>query len=440
MTTPNEPHRLQSVGKVLVSNIFNNASSFVVIVHAARSFGPEVFGQLGLVLAIMLFASTILDFGLNVSLVRNYNRAESPRERTDLAASVIKTKVSMVIAVGAMAYPAARLMLPVFPTFTAGASLLAIGILSASLLSLWSSIRALEQARRQFDSFARYNYMYAAVRVTCYISTAFLGENSPIAVLLCLYTIPLLLLLSYSLVVRERTVWWPLRTGVPRQISALGRALRYGRWICASLVCFSLFVRLPQFELARKSSAQALGIYGAAASFLAAFSLINDAISSIILPEVSSLRTPGAREYFRHTFSENLLKLAGVLVLGLIICVLAQSVLLGEKYHDSVPTFIVLGLSTIISLCFSINNNLVHAYGRPELWLYMNLGRLVALGAALSAFRGLSAFTAAVLYGAELIAGDVLLFLYLRRYTRLDRVSISSTTPNEASTQVIYER
>ena len=107
--------RLRDVGQVLIANVVNNLSSFVVIVHAARRFGPEGFGKLGLVLSILMFGSMLLDFGLNVSLVRNYNNTEDETQRARLAASVIKTKLLTVLIVGLLAYPVALAPAPGFP-------------------------------------------------------------------------------------------------------------------------------------------------------------------------------------------------------------------------------------------------------------------------------------------------------------------------------------
>src|SRR5438128_1420131 len=202
--------RSRNVGQVLIANAFNNLSSFVVTVHAARRFGPEGFGKLGLVLSILMFGSMLLDCGLSISLVRNYNSTEDEQQRAGLAASVIKTKLLMVFVVGLFAFPVALALLRVFPVLRGSESLLAVGIFSAALLSLWVSVRALEQARRAFTSFARYNYFYALTRAACYTGVLLLHANSPMAVALCLYTVPLLMLLTYTLIVRERAVWWPL--------------------------------------------------------------------------------------------------------------------------------------------------------------------------------------------------------------------------------------
>ena len=292
---------------------------------------------------------------------------------------------------------------------------------SAALLSLWVSVRALEQARRNFALFARYNYFYALIRTACYAGVLLLHANSPMAVVLCLYTGPLTLLLAYTLIVREHRVWWPLWAGASAHAPALMKVVAYGWWVGAAALCFSLLTRLPQFALARHSSARMLGLYGAALSFLAAFSLINDAISSVIVPEVASLTTPDARNRFRRVLATNLPKLLGLLLLALGGCVVAQLFLLGKAYHDSVPIFLVLGSSTIVCLCIAINNSLVHAYGRPQLLLYMNVAQARRAGcrARIYAASGSDERRQSHLR-RPCYAGEFLLLVYLRRFRRLD--------------------
>ena len=404
----------------MIANVVNNLSSFVVIVHAARRFGPEGFGKLGLVLSILMFGSMLLDCGLSISLVRNYNNTDDEQQRAGLAASVIKTKLLTVLIVGLLAHPVALLLLRVFPVLRGSERLLAVGIFSAALLSLWVSVRALEQARRDFTSFARYNYFYALIRAACYAGVLLLDANSPMAVALCLYTVPLLMLLTYTLVVRERKVWWPFWAEASAHAPALMKVVAYGWWVGAAALCFSLLTRLPQFALARHSSARMLGLYGAALSFLAAFSLINDAISSVIVPEVASLTTPDARNRFRRALTTNLPKLLGLLLLALGGCVVAQLFLLGKAYHDSVPIFLVLGSATVVCLCIAIYNSLVHAYGRPQLLLYMNVARLGGLAAVLVTMPHPGAISVAIAFVATTLCGEFLLLLYLRRFRRLD--------------------
>jgi O-antigen/teichoic acid export membrane protein len=414
--------RLGNIGQVLFANVFNNLSSFVVTVYAARCFGPEKFGKLGLVLSILMFGSMLLDCGLSVSLVRNYNSTDDAKQRADLASSVIKTKLLTVLTIGLLAYPGASLLFRVFPVLQGSQHLLAVGIFSAALLSLWGSVRALEQARRDFTSFARYNYFYALLRAIFYAVALLSHANSPMAVELCLYTLPLTILLAYTLIVRERRVWWPLWAGASTQAAAIMKTLAYGWWVGAASLCFSLLTRLPQFELARHSSARMLGLYGAALSFLAAFSLINDAISSVIVPEVASLTTPDARKRFRRALAQNLPKLAALLLLALGACVMAQLFLLGKAYHDSISIFLVLGSGTIVCLCISVNNNLVHAYGRPELLLYMNLARLCILAVVLSVLSNPDAMSVAIAFTVTMFAGDFLLLIYLRRFHHMDEL------------------
>jgi O-antigen/teichoic acid export membrane protein len=67
--------RVGKVSQVLVANGVNNLVSLAITLHAARKLGPESFGQLGLVLAVVTFGVVFLDSGVSVAFVRDYKHA-----------------------------------------------------------------------------------------------------------------------------------------------------------------------------------------------------------------------------------------------------------------------------------------------------------------------------------------------------------------------------
>jgi hypothetical protein len=107
---------------------------------------------------------------------------------------------------------------------------------------------------------------------------------------------------------------------------------------------------------------------------------------------------------------------------------LAQRFLLGPAYRGSLATFAVIGSATILCMCISVNNNLVHAYGIPQMLTYMNCCRLLAILALLGVVSQPHALNVAMIYAAVLLAGDLGLFIYLHRRTREERDSIAAAT------------
>jgi O-antigen/teichoic acid export membrane protein len=414
-----------AVARVLFANVLNNSASFVVIVHAARRYGPEEFGKLGLVLSIMMFAATLLDCGSSISFVRNFNNTSDPRHREHLASALIRFKVGAAAIVLLLSFPCALLLRAAFPVLRGHEVLLTLGVLSAALLSLWTSVRALEQARRDFASFARYNYVYGGLRLVVYGVLLAAGIKGLAVVIWSQYTFPLILLLAWTLLWRERRTWASFGETINDLALSLRSLLAYGWWLAAATLCSSLLLRLPQFALARNASAHDLGLYGAAMSFLAAFTMVNDAVASVIVPDASSLTSAASRIEFRRAFFQHLPALSGLLALLLVCCMLAQRLLLGHAYSESVPLFAILGCTTAVNICLSAHNTMIHAYGRPQLLFLSDFARVLVLLGAISLIHHPGSVEVAALYGVVLVGGNTILALYLGRRLRNDRSSLA---------------
>lgn len=409
--------RVAKLSQVLIANAFNNLASLAITLHAARHIGPVGFGALGLVIAIVTFGVVLLDSGVSVALVRNYNSSSDLAERQFLIGGVLKGKVLQVVLVAALAYPLAlvvRYLLPVLSELW----LVEVGIVSAALMSLWTSVRAMEQARRDYTTFTRYVFLYGAFRFAAYGVMLAFHLVTPMSTILSLYLAPLVVLLVYTLAVRERTSLRIDSLRLVRESIALWGAVKYGVWVSSAAICFALAARAPLITLARRASLKELGLYTAALTFVSGFGLIWDALSTVIVPEVSGLQTVEARLRFRRALFHKLPIMFLLLSGGLAVCLLAQGFLLGPAYRGSLTAFAVIGSATVICMCISVNNNLVHAYGMPQLLTYMQLGRLVAIALMLGICSQIDAFHVAVIYATALFLGDVSLFLCLHRRVR----------------------
>src|SRR5215831_5228130 len=91
--------RVAKVSQVVVANGFNNLASLAITLHAARKLGPERFGQLGLVLAVIAFSVVLLDSGVSVALVRGFNHDTDTESREALVGGVLKAKLLQLLLV-----------------------------------------------------------------------------------------------------------------------------------------------------------------------------------------------------------------------------------------------------------------------------------------------------------------------------------------------------
>jgi O-antigen/teichoic acid export membrane protein len=376
-------------------------------------------------LAVIAFGVVLLDSGVSVALVRGYNHDTDTGSREALVGGVLKAKLLQLLLVALLAVPVAHAVHFFIPAITS-LETLAAGIAAAGLMSLWTTVRSLEQARQNYGSFTTYIYLYGVLRFGTYAVVLVRGSISPLSVIFCLYLAPLLVLMLYSFSFRERHVL----TMVPRarEMRAFKKALLYGAWLAGASILLAFLTRMPVFFLARRSTPRELGLFTAAFTFVNAFGLIWDALSTVIVPEVSGLNTAESRVRFQSLLFRKLPLMGSFLATVIVACVFAQYFLLGPQYRESIWTFIVIGSFFAACMCISVNNNLVHAYGIPQVATYMNIARVTILALALGMWWHLDSLNVAAIYGLVLLAGDATLFIYLQRRMSEDRSALNLVT------------
>ncbi len=411
---------LRRFSGILTANAVNNVVSFVILIFAARVFGPELFGVLALAISITTLLSMLLDFGSNVALVRLYNTETSPDKRAAIVRAVLMFKGAILVLLVPLAFALERATIWLFPIVEGREGLIYLAFISGALLSFWGTMRSIEQASRRFTSVERYTLAYAALRSAC-AATVFLGGFSSITtVFASLYTVPLagLLILGwftgYRFLLRSPVGSKdenPRKSPVP---AALKRVFAYGAWVAVSTLCYTGLLRLPQFFLANAGNARETGLYGAALTFVAVFSLMNDALRTVILPDVSALKTAHTRKEFRERFVRLTPAFFAVMILVLSVMVFAQYFVLGGDYRASIPIFLILGVAIVISMYLGVFNTLIHSYGVPRLDATNNLLRLAVLALFLWLVSP-TAIVASLAFGAVLMAGELRVYAIIRR-------------------------
>ncbi|MFX4263293.1 oligosaccharide flippase family protein [Pelotomaculum propionicicum] len=406
--------QLRNIGSVLAANVFNNLTSFLITVFAARVLGPQEFGILAVAITITLLFSLFTDFGLNTALVRLYN-AKAESEECELLPTIVGWKLLLVIVVIPAAFMLKHAAVFFFPNFAGYGNLLYFSFVSGALLSLWSTIRAVEQARREFTVFTRYTLAYGLLRI---MSAGFLmatGKFSALGVLFALYAAPLTALMFYGWHSRCKTLWPSIiKTPPGIKLFILKRAFSYSFWVAISGINFTLLARVPQFTLGRSGYLEQVGLYSAGLTFIAVFSLLNEAVRTVLLPDVATLNKEEGRQAFRKKLAAG----TPLFFMGGLIALAAMSLLqlyaLGEAYSASVYVFIVLGAATMVTMYTGFYNLLVHSYGIPSLEAGVNIARVGTL-VVLSWMLPSTAISAAFAYASVLVAGELLLYVLVKQ-------------------------
>jgi O-antigen/teichoic acid export membrane protein len=405
----------QKVTGILGANAFNNFAAFLITVYAARAFGPEEFGRLALAISFTTMLSLILDFGLSITLVRIYNIETSPDERAGYIRTILGFKVLSLLALVPFAFVLQAITTQVLPILSGYGGLVYVAFLSGGLHSIWTTVRAVEQARRDFRSFSRYTFTYGVLRFLGIGTLLLFYEASPISVLGVLYALPLIGLILYSWFSGYRPYWSAPAVHACRSspYSRLKTAFTYSIWVALSAICFTQLFYLPQFMLARTANETEVGLYGAGLTFVAAFSLVNEALRTVILPDVTALSSSSDRLAFRRRFFRLGPAFFSVALFALGFTAFAQYYLLGGAYIASIPIFIILSLATIVTIYLGIFNLLVHSHGIPRLEATNNLARVAALTLLLLIVPK-TAMSACLTLACVLVVGELIVYALLR--------------------------
>ena len=183
---------------VLGANVFNNFSSFVIIIVAARLLGITEFSKLSLAIAVTTNLASVLDFGTSVALVRLYNVASDHNERISLIRLMNKWKICLLILTVCFSFPLGTLIMRYFPILEGTGLLINLAIISGGMLSVWITTRAIEQSQKKFHVFQRYNIIYGLLRLITAVVFFLFNQISTTSVIISLYILPLFVLISFK--------------------------------------------------------------------------------------------------------------------------------------------------------------------------------------------------------------------------------------------------
>lgn len=362
------------------AGLVNNGVTFLMTVLAARILGPQEFAVLGIMFAVMMFGSTVLDFGVSVSIVRLFHASDIARD--ELVTVVLGWKVVLGLAAVLLALPGAPLGKPLFfgqLPVTTGEFVWAVA--GAGLLSLWTTVRAVYQAHEQFAALVRATYWYAGLRLLAIAGTIILGLTSVSAFVVAIYILPLLVVLPFTAGRQIRQAWhvaggrWSNRA--PGMV--LRRVLGYGRWVALSAVSYALVWRLPQFALSHRASDVEVSYYSLGITFIAFFSLMNDSMRMVLLPRVAGMQSRAQRLEFRAAMKRWAIPyFAGMAALVAALWAV-QWLALGDEYRRGIPVFLILSAGTVVTLYGGLINSLVHSHGIPQLDAGMNCAKVAVL-------------------------------------------------------------
>lgn len=386
------------------ANALNNLAAFGIALASARLLPVEDFGLLGAAMALVVCTATLLDWGLNVSLVRATGRR--PELADAAAAFVLASKRLLLLVLAALALVAPDHWLAAGPLDRVT---LAATLLSAGLLGCWMGRRAVEQARENFAALREATAACALLRLLTFLLAVLADAVTPLVVLACLYVLPLAGLLGDARAVPAAR---------PGQLLAAGRVLLgYAGWVGLSALCFVAFSRAPLLLLAAAGAPHDAGLFSGALTLTLGLALLGEALRTVALPRIVRARDAAEREAVRGWLRRQAQPVLAAATGGLLVLVLAYEYLLGPAHAGGALLLLVMGLATLAAAGLGLQNALVHAQSRPRVEAAVNVLRLVAFGLLVYALP-MTPVALAIAHALVLVAGELALYALVRQLDR----------------------
>jgi O-antigen/teichoic acid export membrane protein len=407
--------KISSFIGVFGATAFNNFSSFIIIVFTARLFGPAEFGKLSLAIAIMSNLSTILDFGTNFSLVRFYSQTESEVEKKRLLRVITKWNIALLLIVLILSFPGEKIITTFLPILKNTPLLVYFVFISSSILNIVTTVRAIEQSQKEFISVTKYYLILGFLRLSLFTIILVSVKISITNIFLAIHTLPLLILVFIT---PYKTVGYLFDNYVDccvkKEIQILKSLLKYSFWVAITGFLSVMSYQIPQFVLAYRANPIEVGLYGAAITFLPFFTLINNAIRTLMLPDIMAIKNSESRLEFRAKMRKKAPVFFCTMFVVLFLLAGLQYVILGNLYKASIPIFLVLGFSSIVWMYFNYLNTLIHSIGIPEIETKIIFFRVLIIVVLISILPKF-AIIMSLVFGIVSIGGEIYTYMAIKK-------------------------
>ncbi|MBI1649588.1 hypothetical protein [Hyphomicrobium sulfonivorans] len=368
-----------------LSTLAIQTTTFAILALAALTLPVTEFARLSLIVASVMLASALFEFGLNITATKMYgDTRDEGYLRAAFAMRLLMVLVGGVAGVGLA---------------LAGATDVGTGILLGALLNVWNGMRATDQARQDYSSFTRSSVAFAVLRAGAGM-IALLMFADPLLIAIAIYGLPVVAsVLSSSARLALRAFAWPW--------PPLRDALRYGGYVYVNAVTFIAIPYVPQFFIASRLDATAVGTYGLILTFVGPVSLLIYSLRSVLLPKM--LGSPSAFESL--LWSKRGLALIGafwaVMMAGGVAVACGIGMAYGARFPQIETVFLIFFAGFSGTAAIGLYSLSVHTRGVPGLAAAIGLAKLIALIPAVILFGtslvGIVSAVAAIMVGFEVV-------------------------------------
>jgi O-antigen/teichoic acid export membrane protein/glycosyltransferase involved in cell wall biosynthesis len=371
----------------LGGNVMSSVFGFISFIIIARALSVQEFGIFTLAFSLTSILSMLAQWGLGTSVIRHATEF-SKRADEEGAATILKsalvlqvTGIGLVVSLflllsGELNRHLLRVSLP--------ADLLGFTLLGAAGSVLFDFLVSAYSIRLRFLNLSILKTIVSLVRV-CLVAAAVLNRWTSPSILFLAFVVPYWIGAVASVPMFRRTIG--LRGSV--QLSMFRRILAYGGWQTISRAAAVFLRHAGPFILAAVSTEKEVGIYGLGLSLSFIYGVVLQSVSSYFLPIGARLSSDDSVEPFIRRTLRLSLPLIALCLVSLVFAYPFVTLVYGPEKTDAVPVFVLLSLTSIAAMGFSVIQVLFHYFFKPQ---YISIVLLIRLGVFLVASFLLSSF------------------------------------------------
>lgn len=325
---------LTNIGWLFFDKILRLGIGLVVVMWLARYLGPEQFGQLNFVVALVAVFGVFATLGLKGIVVRDL--LGKPEEQQVILGSAFVLKIVAALSVYLLLVMTIFIIKPDDALSKTMVAILGLSIVfkSTEVVNFWFE----SQVKSKYVVWVE-NSVFMAISL---MKMLMLWQQAPLIAFIWVMLIEsiivgVVLLFVYAKVVLNPLNWQAKKIRI--------KSLLNDSWpLIISSAAWIVYTRIDQIMIGHMLNDQALGYYSVAIKLSEMANIVPIIIAFSIIPAITTLRKTNVRLY-RHRFQMTYDTVVGLMLLAAIVVTLLSdfiiTLLFGSAYADAAPVLTI---------------------------------------------------------------------------------------------------
>lgn len=369
---------LHEVFFVYLGSLLNGVSLFLVTIFLGRILEKNLFGIFALSILVLSTVAEMSDFGLNGGLLRfapYYIAQKEENKLKQLVKTIWQWRVWLSVILTCTGVASSQFLAEHIFNNPEIAKYLAFSFLGVGGVVLVGFTSTYLQAAQKFLTNSIVQSLKGLLRlilvVTCYLC----GVQNIFIYLLIYIAVPwFLFLYSYRYLPNGfRAV--EIERDTKRSMHA--QLAKFSFWFTVWSLSAILASRIDQVMLSRLMGLDKVAVYAIAFQFVYIYSLILQSVTVVLMPKTNSLQT---NQELWSLSKRILLWIVPLIIFLIPIIFISQyvvSYIFGVKYAESIPVYMVLSYSMLISLIGIPFSLIIIAFNKTKLVAYSGFLQLI---------------------------------------------------------------